>query len=447
MRRRRSAVSIRERKKPMPKVKIIGAGLAGSEAAYQLISKGIEVELYEMRPKKSTPAHKTANFSELVCSNSLRSNALTNGVGLLKEEMRRFGSLIMDAAEKYQIPAGSALAVDREGFSSYITEVIKSSPLVTVIEEEVDHIPEGPTIIASGPLSSEKMCEALQDYFHKDFFHFFDAIAPIVYKDSIDFSKAYYKSRYGVGEDDYINCPMTRDEFFSFYQELINAKMIDLHEFEQVFFEGCMPIEEMARRGMKTMLFGPLKPVGLSDDTHHPYAVVQLRQDNARDSLYNIVGFQTHLTYGEQKRVFSMIPGLEHAEFARYGEMHRNTYINSPSLLKATYQDKSRNDLFFAGQLTGVEGYIESAASGMLAGINMALYLKGETPLVLPDTCMMGAMANYITHASKDSFAPMNANFGIMRLLQDCPKNMRKEFLSRQALEVIQPYIDLWKNI
>ena len=431
----------------MPEVKIIGAGLAGSEAAYQLIKKGIPVVLYEMRPKNSTPAHKTANFAELVCSNSLRSNSLTNGVGLLKEEMRRFDSLIMKAAELYQIPAGSALAVDREGFSSYITRTLKEHPLVRVEEVEVDQIPEGPTIIASGPLSSDKMCQALQGYFHKDFFHFFDAIAPIVYKDSVDFNKAYYKSRYGVGEDDYINCPMTREEFLNFYQELVSAKTIDLHEFEQVFFEGCMPIEEMARRGMKTMLFGPLKPVGLSDETHRPYAVVQLRQDNARDSLYNIVGFQTHLTYGEQKRVFQMIPGLEHAEFARYGEMHRNTYINSPSLLKATYQDKNREDLFFAGQLTGVEGYIESAASGLLAGVNMALYLKGETPFILPDTCMMGAMANYITHASKDSFAPMNANFGIMRLLTDCPKNMRKEYLSKQALQVIEPYIEKWNSI
>ena len=431
----------------MSRVKVIGAGLAGSEAAYQLASKGIEVDLYEMRPKKMTPAHKTEKFAELVCSNSLRSNSLHNGVGLLKEEMRRFNSFIMEAAEKYQVPAGSALAVDREGFSSYITETLRANPHIHVIEEEVDEIPEGPLIIASGPLSSEKMCTALQNYFQKDFFHFFDAIAPIIYKDSIDFDIAYYKSRYSDSDDAYINLPMTQEEFFAFYTELVNAKTIDLHEFEQVFFEGCMPIEEMARRGVKTMLFGPLKPVGLRDETHHPYAVVQLRQDNAKDSLYNIVGFQTHLTYGEQKRVFRMIPGLQNAEFARYGEMHRNTYINSPSLLKPTYQDKNRDDLFFAGQLTGVEGYVESAASGLLAAMNMTLLLKGKELFTLPDTCMMGAMANYITHASKDSFAPMNANFGIMRLLKDSPKNMRKEALSNQALEVIEPYTEIWKNI
>ena len=431
----------------MSRVKVIGAGLAGSEAAYQLASKGIEVDLYEMRPKKMTPAHKTEKFAELVCSNSLRSNSLHNGVGLLKEEMRRFNSFIMEAAEKYQVPAGSALAVDREGFSSYITETLRANPHIRVIEEEVDEIPEGPLIVASGPLSSEKMCTALQNYFQKDFFHFFDAIAPIIYKDSIDFDIAYYKSRYSDSDDAYINLPMTQEEFFAFYTELVNAKTIDLHEFEQVFFEGCMPIEEMARRGVKTMLFGPLKPVGLRDETHHPYAVVQLRQDNAKDSLYNIVGFQTHLTYGEQKRVFRMIPGLQNAEFARYGEMHRNTYINSPSLLKPTYQDKNRDDLFFAGQLTGVEGYVESAASGLLAAMNMTLLLKGKELFTLPDTCMMGAMANYITHASKDSFAPMNANFGIMRLLKDSPKKMRKEALSNQALEVIEPYTEIWKNI
>ena len=335
----------------------------------------------------------------------------------------------------------------RKGISSYITETLRANPHIHVIEEEVDEIPEGPLIVASGPLSSEKMCTALQHYFQKDFFHFFDAIAPIIYKDSIDFDIAYYKSRYSDSDDAYINLPMTQEEFFAFYTELVNAKTIDLHEFEQVFFEGCRPIEEMARRGVKTMLFGPLKPVGLRDETHHPYAVVQLRQDNAKDSLYNIVGFQTHLTYGEQKRVFRMIPGLQNAEFARYGEMHRNTYINSPSLLKPTYQDKNRDDLFFAGQLTGVEGYVESAASGLLAAMNMTLLLKGKELFTLPDTCMMGAMANYITHASKDSFAPMNANFGIMRLLKDSPKNMRKEALSNQALEVIEPYTEIWKNI
>ena len=431
----------------MSRIKVIGAGLAGSEAAYQLANKGLEVELIEMRPHKMTPAHKTDGFAELVCSNSLRSNSLQNAVGLLKEEMRQFDSLIMQAAEKTQVKAGSALAVDREGFSRYITETLRNHPLIDIREEEVSEIPEGPCIIASGPLSSDKMCEALQRYFHADFFHFFDAIAPIVYKDSVNFDIAYYKSRYSDEDDAYINCPMNQEQFFAFYQQLRSAKTIELHDFEPVFFEGCMPIEEMANRGVKTMLFGPLKPVGLRDETHHPYAVVQLRQDNATDSLYNIVGFQTHLTYGEQKRVFRMIPGLENAEFARYGEMHRNTYINSPSLLKATYQDRNREDLFFAGQLTGVEGNIESAASGLLAAMNMTLLMKNRELFLLPDTCMMGAMANYITHASKDNFAPMNANFGIMRLLKDCPKNMRRQAMSEQALEVIRPYAEIWKSI
>ncbi len=430
------------------RIKVVGAGLAGSEAAYQLARKGFEVDLYEMRPLKMTPAHKTGGFGELVCSNSLRSDSLNNAVGVLKEEMRRFGSLIMDAAEKTRIPAGSALAVDREGFSAYITETLKSMKNIRVIEEEVDEIPDGPTIIASGPLSSDKMCQALKQHFDSEFFYFYDAIAPIVEKDSIDFSVAYRKSRYGVGDDDYINCPMDREQFLAFYNELINAKCAELHDFEEErFFEGCMPIEEMARRGVKTMLFGPLKPVGLATDNIRPYAVVQLRQDNALDSLYNIVGFQTHLTYGEQKRVFSLIPGLEHAEFVRYGEMHRNTYLNSPTQLRPTYQDARRDDLFFAGQMTGVEGYVESAASGLLAGMNMVLLLKGKELFTLPATTVMGAMANYITHADPKNFNPMNANFGIMRLTKPCPKNERKQVLSQTALESIQPYCDLWKTI
>ncbi len=430
------------------RVKVVGAGLADSEAAYQLAKKGVKVDLYEMRPVKITPAHKTGGFSELVCSNSLRSNSLNNAVGVLKEEMRMFDSLTMRAAEATKIPAGSALAVDREGFSAYITSELRNHPNIRVIEEEVAEIPEGPTIIASGPLSSDKMCTALQKYFDTEFFYFYDAIAPIVEKDSVNFNIAYKKSRYGVGDDDYINLPMDRDQFFDFYNELVNAKTAELHDFEEErFFDGCMPIEEMARRGMKTMLFGPLKPVGLSTDTIKPYAVVQLRQDNAKDSLYNIVGFQTHLTYGEQKRVFRMIPGLEHAEFVRYGEMHRNTYLNSPTQLRPTYQDKRRDDLFFAGQMTGVEGYVESAASGLLAGINMYFYLNDMELFTLPDTTIMGSMANYITHADPKNFSPMNANFGIVRLMEDVRKNERKEAMSRQALATIKKYSDIWMNI
>ena len=433
----------------MKRVTVVGAGLAGCEATWQLVNKGIGVDLIEMRPHTLTPAHKTGDFAELVCSNSLRSNALVNGVGLLKEEMRSFNSLIMKVADEYALPSGSALAVDRDGFSQKITKMITEHPLVNVYHKELTAIPDGPTIIASGPLTSPALSAAIAEFVDKDFLYFYDAVAPIIIKDSIDFSVAYYKSRYDKGGDDYINLPMDQITFLNFYNELINANTIKLHDFEdEVFFEGCMPIEELAKRGMKTLLFGPLKSVGLSIDEHRkPYAVVQLRQDNAIASLYNMVGFQTHLTYGEQQRVFKMIPGLANAEFARLGVMHRNTYLNSPTCLENTYQAKKRKDLYFAGQLTGVEGYVESAASGLLAGINMAMLVLDQEPMSLPNTTMIGAMANYITNANPVNFQPMNANFGIMRLMVDTDKKSRKEAYGQQALTVLKPYVKRWKDI
>lgn len=421
------------------KVTIIGAGLAGSEAALQCAKRGIEVVLYEMRPKKYPPAFSTEGFAELVCSNSLRSNSLNNAVGILKEEMRQLDSLIMRAADLAQVPAGSALAVDRHLFSDFVTETLKNHPLVTVVHEEVDTIPQGPVIVASGPLTSEALAASIQEFTGNDPFHFFDAAAPILEKDSIDFSKAYFKSRYDKGEASYINCAMNQEEFDRFYDALVNAQCAHLHDFEQeVYFEGCMPIEEMARRGKKTMLFGPLKPVGLEKDGEHPVAVVQLRQDNVAASLYNIVGFQTHLTWPEQKRVFSLIPGLENAVFTRYGVMHRNSYLDSPKVLKETYQTQKREDLFFAGQMTGVEGYVESAASGLIAGINMARYLQGENCIEFGNTCVMGSQAFYITHCDSKNFQPMNANFGILHAKEKYKKRERKEKLAQQALDRIE---------
>lgn len=424
------------------RVKIIGAGLAGCEAAWQLIQRNIPVTIYEMRPKKMTPAHSSGEFAELVCSNSLRSDTLHNAVGVLKEEMRKLNSLILAQADAHRVPAGSALAVDRENFSSSITEILRAHPLVEIVQEEVGEIPQGPVIIASGPLTSDTLSKAIQDYVHADYFHFYDAAAPIVEKDSIDFSKAYIKSRYDKGEAAYINCPMSKEEFDAFYHELINAKTAELHEFDkETYFEGCMPFEEMARRGMKTLLFGPMKPVGLeTPDGKRPYAVVQLRQDNAVATLYNIVGFQTHLTWGEQKRILSMIPGLKNVSIVRYGVMHRNSYLCAPKVLRPTYQHITRDDLFFAGQMCGVEGYVESAASGLLAGLNMANLLQGKEPVVLPPTCVIGSMANYITHADANYFQPMNANFGIMQLLEKVKKKDRKDAMAAQALRVIEEY-------
>lgn len=425
----------------MKKVTIVGAGLAGCEACWQLVKRGIPVRLIEMRPKKSSPAHQSDAFAELVCSNSLRSDSLLNAVGILKEEMRQFDSLIMRMADTHRVPAGSALAVDRKNFSKAITDTLCSHPLVEVVHEEICEIPEGPLIIASGPLTSDSLSQAIQRLTKEEYFHFYDAAAPIIEKDSIDFTKAYVKSRYDKGEAAYINCPMSKEEFDHFYQELIHAETAHLHDFEETYFEGCMPFEEMARRGEKTLLFGPMKPVGLeTPDGKLPYAVVQLRQDNAVATLYNIVGFQTHLKWGEQKRILSMIPGLENVSIVRYGVMHRNSYLCSPKVLRPTYQHIERDDLFFAGQLTGVEGYVESAASGLLAGLNMANLIRGKECVELPSTCVMGSMAQYITHASPKYFQPMNANFGIMQLEGKVKKKDRKEAFAKQALAVIEEY-------
>lgn len=422
-----------------PRVNVIGAGLAGSEAAWQIAKRGVAVDLYEMRPTKMTPAHHTQNFAELVCTNSLRANQLTNAAGLLKEEMRRLDSIIMESADHHSVPAGGALAVDRDSFSEQITQKLHNHELITVHNEEINQLPDGITVVATGPLTSSSLAQAITEFTGDSGLYFFDAAAPILEKESLDMDKVYLKSRYDKGEAAYLNCPMDEEQFKKFYTELINADVAELHDFEDdKFFEGCMPIEEMARRGEKTMLFGPLKPVGLEDPKtgKQPYAVVQLRQDNAAGNLYNIVGFQTHLKWGEQKRVFSMIPGLENATFVRYGVMHRNTFLKSPKVMQATYQTQKRQDLFFAGQMTGVEGYVESAASGLYAGINAARLALGQETKILPQTTMMGAMAHYITHASPDNFQPINANFGIMpplaKRIRD--KKERKLKISERAL-------------
>lgn len=421
---------------------VIGAGLAGSEAAWQLAEAGVPVNLYEMRPVKSTPAHHTADFAELVCSNSLRGNGLTNAVGVLKEEMRRLNSIVVTSADETAVPAGGALAVDRNNFSALITKKVKEHPLVTVVLEEIKKIPEGITIIATGPLTSESLAEEIADYNGSHGFYFYDAAAPIIDSSTIDREKVYLKSRYDKGEAAYLNCPMTEEEFTRFYHALIEAEVAPQKEFEkEKFFEGCMPIEVLAKRGIKTMLFGPMKPVGLEDPKtgKRPYAVIQLRQDNAAASMYNIVGFQTHLKWGEQKRVFRMIPGLENAEFLRYGVMHRNSFMNSPELLKPTYQSKKRNDLFFAGQMTGVEGYVESAGSGLVAGLNAGRLAKGEELLEFPRETAIGSMAYYITHAEGKHFQPMNANFGLFPALPERirDKKLRYETLAERALNAL----------
>ena len=423
-------------------VNVIGAGLAGSEAAWQLAEAGVPVNLYEMRPVKSTAAHHTADFAELVCSNSLRGNGLTNAVGVLKEEMRRLNSLVISSADETAVPAGGALAVDRNDFSGLITQKLKTHPLVTVISEEITKIPKGITIIATGPLTSEALAEEIVEYNGSHGFYFYDAAAPIIDSSTIDRDKVYLKSRYDKGEAAYLNCPMTEEEFMRFYEALITAEVAPQKEFEkEKFFEGCMPIEVMAKRGIKTMLFGPMKPVGLEDPKtgKRPYAVIQLRQDNAAASMYNIVGFQTHLKWGEQKRVFQMIPGLENAEFLRYGVMHRNSFMNSPELLRPTYQSKKRDDLFFAGQMTGVEGYVESAGSGLVAGINAARLAKGEELIEFPRETAIGSMAYYITHAEGKHFQPMNANFGLFPSLPERvrDKKLRYETLAERALNAL----------
>ena len=426
------------------KVKIIGAGLSGCEAAWQLAKRKIYVDLYEMKPKKYSPAHKSENFAELVCSNSLRAANIENAVGLLKEEMRMAGSLIMECADATKVPAGGALAVDRDGFSLMVTDKIKSNPYINVISEEVTSInPDEYTIIASGPLTSDELYNNINEFFGEEYLHFFDAAAPIITYESIDMSKAYKKARYDKGTADYINCPMTKEEYENFWNELVNAETAPVHGADkEVVFEGCMPVETMAKRGKDTLLFGPLKPVGLElpDTNEIPYAAVQLRMDNKEGSLYNIVGFQTHLKFGEQKRVFSMIPGLENADFVRYGVMHRNTFINSPSCLLKTYQTKKNEKIFFAGQITGVEGYIESASSGMVAGINMAKLLLGEELIIFPKETATGALCHYITDDSIKNFQPMNVTFGI---ITPCDKKIRKKkeknlYLAKRAIEIFE---------
>ncbi|AVK63063.1 methylenetetrahydrofolate--tRNA-(uracil(54)-C(5))-methyltransferase (FADH(2)-oxidizing) TrmFO [Lactobacillus sp. CBA3606] len=423
----------------IPTVNVIGAGLAGSEAAWQIAKLGVNVRIYEMRPTKMTPAHHTAQFAELVCTNSLRATQLSNAAGLLKAEMQQLDSVVMQSATGHAVPAGGALAVDRDTFSQAITDKLTKLPNVEVINEEVTSLPAGITVVATGPLTAATLAQSIQSFNEEDDLHFFDAAAPILTKDSIDLDKVYLKSRYDRGEAAYLNCPMTEAEFDRFYDALIHAEMAEAHDFENSeVFEGCMPIEVMAQRGRQTMLFGPLKPVGLADPEtgKQPFAVVQLRQDDASGELFNIVGFQTHLKWGEQKRVFRLIPGLEHVEFVRYGVMHRNTFMKSPKLLQPTYQTKQRPDLFFAGQMTGVEGYIESAASGIVAGTNAARLALGLDPVVFPKHTMMGAMAHYITHTSAAHFQPMNANFGIVPKLKQRihDKRERNTALSERAL-------------
>ena len=425
------------------KVKVIGAGLAGCEAAYQLAKRGFEVDLYEQKSIKRHPAFKTDSFAELICSNSLRSDDLYNAVGLLKQEMRILDSLIMEAADHCRIPAGKSLAVDRNGFSEYITNKIKENKNINVINEEVTSIDERiPTIICAGPLCEGQLADEIGRLCDRKFLHFYDAVSPIVEKDSIDFNYAYYKSRYDdENTGDYINCPLTRDEFQTFYEAVINARKIAVHDIDdEKYFEGCMPFEEMARRGYKTLLFGPMKPVGLEHDGVRPYAVVQLRKDNAIDTLYNVVGFQTHLTFGSQEEVLKTIPALRNVHIVRYGVMHRNTYLNSPGIIDHHYQFIKHPSVFIAGQISGVEGYVESAASGLYAAISMAQYLNGGIKEELGPDTMMGAMAHYISDQSISNLQPMNANFGIFRMEYEGPKNDRKKAYVEHALKKVEEF-------
>ena len=429
----------------MEPIVVIGAGLAGSEAAWQIAERGIPVRLYEMRPRKKTPAHRTGQFAELVCSNSFRAKSLQNAVGILKEEMRKLNSLIMKSADRNQVPAGGALAVDREHFAEEITQTLTQHPLIEVIHEEIQQLPDGITVVATGPLTSPRLSEELKRLTGEEYFYFYDAAAPIVTKESIDMSKVFVASRYDKGEASYINCPMSESEFECFYQALVTAEVTPLKEFEKaIYFEGCMPIEVMAKRGKKTILFGPLKPVGLKDPRtgKRPYAVVQLRQDNREGTLFNIVGFQTHLKWGAQKEVIQLIPGLENAEIVRYGVMHRNTFINAPKLLKPTYQFRENDRLFFAGQMTGVEGYVESAASGLIAGINAARLAVGHEPVIFPPSTVIGSLAHYITNASVKHFQPMNANFGLLPSLEKPSRNKqeRAKQYAERAIRNIQNF-------
>ncbi len=439
-------------------INVYGAGLAGTEAAWQIAKRGIPVKLFEMKPEKYTPAHHSPKFAELVCSNSLRSDRVTVAVGLLKEELSRMDSLIMEAAYACRVPAGSALAVDREQFSAYVTEKIRTCDKIEVVSEEVDSVDEDAvTVIATGPLTSEKMANYIQNTLGASDLHFFDAAAPIVDFAGINMEVAFFASRYDKGDADYINCPMTKEQYDAFYEALISAEEATLHDFdadiqkELKVFEGCMPVEIMARRGYDTLRYGPLKPVGLVDKRtgKEAYAVVQLRKETVTGDMYNLVGFQTHLTYPEQRRVFRMIPGLENAEFLRYGTMHRNTYLDSPKFLTPTYAMRTRPNLFFAGQMTGVEGYIESAASGFVAGLNAVRTFGGEAPILFPQTTVIGAMAHYVANGSSGRFTPMNANFGIVEPLPHRVKGgkiAKYEVIAARALEALEALLPSIKS-
>lgn len=426
----------------MATVKVIGAGLAGSEAAWQLAQRGVQVELYEMKPHKKSPAHHTDTFAELVCSNSLRGDKIENAVGLLKEELRRMGSLIIACADETRVEAGGCLAVDRHGFSKLVTEKIKNHPNITVFDEEITQVPQGPVIIATGPLTSDAMSDAIGEYFGADYLHFFDAAAPLVTAESVDMEKAWWQSRYDRGTPDYINCAMDKEQYETFVKELVSAEEAEVHGFEDKnVFEGCMPVEVMARRGFDTLRYGPLKPVGLVDPNtgKEPYAVVQLRQDNAEKTIFNLVGFQTHLKFGEQKRVFSMIPALANAEFVRYGVMHRNTFLRSPKLLDKYYADRRDPMVAFAGQMTGVEGYVESCASGYLAAVAMAAKVQGRELPDFPRTTAIGALGLYISDESVENFQPMNINFSIIapleqRIRKKAEKNLA---IAQRSLAII----------
>ena len=436
----------------MQHITVIGAGLAGSEAAWQLAERGVMVDLYEMRPIKTTPAHHSGQFAELVCSNSLRGAGLENAVGLLKEEMRRVGSLIMSAADHNSVPAGGALAVDRELFSSEVTKRLEDHPKVCIHRGEVLKIPQdGITIVATGPLTSDDLAQDILSLTGEKALSFYDVAAPIVTLDSIDLSKAFWASRYDKGDADYLNCPMTREEYDLFHQNLVQAETAEVEGFEEGnVFEGCLPVEVMAKRGSQTLTFGPLKPVGLQDPRTglKSFAVVQLRKENKAGSLFNLVGFQTHLKWGEQKRVFSLIPGLESAEFVRYGVMHRNTFINAPKVLKADFSLKNKPELFFAGQITGVEGYIESAASGLLAGLNAWRYLSKMARLVFPPVTALGALARHLEGSPSENFQPMNINFGLLPPLAERIRNKRERNsrISERALETLSEFC-AWENL
>lgn len=428
------------------RVRIVGGGLAGCEAAWQLARRGIEVDLYEMRPVRGTEAHQSDRLAELVCSNSFRSAEQTTAIGLLKEEMRRLGSLVLEVADRHRVPAGGSLAVDREGFAADMSAAIESLPGVRICREEVVDLPDGLTIIASGPLTSSALAERLRVFFGQDYLYFYDAIAPIVSADSIDMEKAFRASRYGKGSDDYINCPMNQEQYEALVADVIAAEKVETRDFERcVHFEGCLPIEEMARRGVQTLAFGPLKPVGLTDPRtgERSHAVVQLRQDDRRASLFNMVGFQTKMTYPEQRRIFRKIPGLENAEFVRLGSLHRNTFIESPRLLLPTLQTRSRSDLLLAGQLVGVEGYLESASAGYLAGLNAARLAVGASPVVPPATTTLGSLVRYVSEEGRKEFQPMNANYGLFPVLPGGRRKGREKKLAMaaRALDDLVPFV------